>query len=241
MKKISIVFPIYNEQVRLNKLFNSLENFNKTKNKFFFEIIFVNDGSTDDSKEKITKFIKNLSKGKNTFKLVNSEKNFGKGYALKLGIKNAKYNWILTIDSDLSVTLDQLLQWIKDYKFKDNYAYFGSRNHPKSKIKYKYYRKIIGNILQTLVFVFIDKDIKDTQCGFKLYNSKYVKRIFNRLKEDGFAHDIELIFLLKKAGIKIQELPIKWKHVGNSKLNPFFESISFFFKFFLLVLKYKFY
>ena len=99
--------------------------------------------------------------------------------------------------------------------------------------------KIIGNILQILVFLFVDKNIKDTQCGFKLYNKKYVKNIFNLLNENGFAHDIELIFLLKRKGIKIKELPVTWKHIGNSKLNPFFESIRFFIRFIIIFLKYN--
>ncbi len=71
----------------------------------------------------------------------------------------------------------------------------------------------------------------------KFYNKKYIKKIFRSLKVNGFAHDIELVFLLKKEGIEIKELPIKWKHVDNSQMNPFLESISFFFKFCVLFIK----
>ena len=67
-----------------------------------------------------------------------------------------------------------------------------------------------------------------------------IKKIFRSLKVNGFAHDIELVFLLKKEGIEIKELPIKWKHVDNSQMNPFLESISFFFQFCILLIKYKF-
>ena len=239
MKKISIVFPLYNEEKRLNKLFRNLVNFNKSGKSTIFEFIFVDDGSTDDTAKKISYFISKIKSKKNRFKLIKSKKNFGKGYALKMGVKNSRYSWILTMDADLSVDLFQILKWIKKYTFKDSEAYFGSRNHPASVIKYKYYRKIIGQILRMLVFLFIDKKIKDTQCGFKLYNKKYIKKIFNSLNEKGFVHDVELVFLLKKINIKIIELPIKWEHMDNSKLNPFFESIIFFIKFFKLLIKYK--
>jgi|MDTC01.1.fsa_nt_gb dolichyl-phosphate beta-glucosyltransferase len=240
MKEISIIFPFYNEEKRLNKLFKSLINFNKKQYNKLFEFIFVDDGSTDNTREKISQFLKKIQKSRNRYKLVKSNKNFGKGHALKLGVRHAKYNWIFTMDSDLSVDLFQIITWLKKYNFKNNHAYFGSRSHPKSIIKFKYYRKLIGNILQFLVFLFVDKKIKDTQCGFKFYNKKYIKKIFASLKEKGFAHDIELILLLKKKGIKIIELPIKWKHVDEGKLNPFLESINFFFKFFTILLKYKF-
>ena len=240
MKKISVIFPLFNEEARLNKLFRKIVKFNRSKNKKHYEFIFVDDGSTDDTVQKILNFIQTIKGGKNKFKLIKSSKNFGKGHALKLGVKNSSYSWIFTMDADLSVDLFQINKWIKKYTFKDNEAYFGSRNHPESLIKFKFYRKIIGQILRMLVFLFIDEKIKDTQCGFKFYNKKYIKKVFNSLKEKGFAHDIELIFLLKKNNIKIIELPIKWVHMENSKLNPLSESIVFFIKFFILITKYKF-
>ena len=229
MKKISVVLPLYNEEKRINKLFSGLINFEKTKTTKFFEFIFVDDGSTDNTIKKISQFLNKIKKGRYKYKLLKSKKNFGKGHALKLGVKYAKYNWIFTMDADLSVDLLQIIKWFKEFSFKDDHAYFGSRIHPQSTQKYKIHRRLIGSILQILVFIFIDRKIKDTQCGFKFYNKKYIKKIFRSLKVNGFAHDIELVILLKKEGIEIKELPIKWKHVDNSQMNPFLESISFFF------------
>jgi len=239
MKKISIIFPIYNEEKRLNKLFNSLISFEKKKTNFFFEFILVDDGSTDSTVKKIIQFINKNKKIKYKYKLIKSKKNFGKGHALKLGVNQAKYKWILTMDADLSVELSQITKWLKRYHFKNNHAYFGSRNLPQSVVIYKYYRKLIGYVWQIMFFFFVDSKIKDTQCGFKFYNKNYIKKIFNIMKEYGFAHDVELIFLLRRKGIEIKELPVKWKHVGGSKLNLFFEPINFFFKFWILFIKYK--
>ena len=144
------------------------------------------------------------------------------------------------MDADLSVDLYQILKWANKYSFKKNYAYFGSRNHSESQIEYKFYRRVIGQFLRLLVYLFLDKKIKDTQCGFKFYNKKYIKKIFNLIKENGFAHDIELILLLKINKIQIKELPIRWIHRDNSKLDPVIESGKFFIKFFIILIKYKF-
>tara|TARA_B110000438_G_C15788718_1_gene639645 strand:- start:622 stop:1350 length:729 start_codon:yes stop_codon:yes gene_type:complete len=240
MKNISIVIPLYNEEKRLDYFFKNFSKFKKVKKKYYFEFIFVDDGSTDSTQEKILNLIKIYRDKKNTFKLIKSKKNLGKGHALKLGVKNAKYEWVLTMDADLSVDLYQILKWANKYSFKKNYAYFGSRNHSESQIEYKFYRRVIGQFLRLLVYLFLDKKIKDTQCGFKFYNKKYIKKIFNLIKENGFAHDIELILLLKINKIQIKELPIRWIHRDNSKLDPVIESGKFFIKFFIILIKYKF-
>jgi len=239
MNKISIIFPVYNEANRLNKLFNNLKRFQKKRFNITFQFIFVDDGSIDKTSVKIKKFFNEFKKSRHKYKLIKSNKNFGKGHALKLGMKIAKYNWIFTMDADLSVELNQIIKWIKKYKFLDSHAYFGSRNLPQSTQKYLFYRRFIGKIWQTIFFLFVDSKIKDTQCGFKLYNKKYAKKIFKLLNENGFAHDVELFFLLKKKNIQIIELPVKWVHADGSKLNPIFEPIRFFFKFWILLTKYK--
>ena len=226
MEKITIVIPLYNEEERLNKLIKGIKNFSKAKIDKSYEFIFVDDGSTDDTAKKISQFIDKIKKNKHKYKLIKSTDNFGKGNALKLGVQASKNNWIFTMDADLSVDIFQTIKWFKKYSFKKNYAYFGSRKHPRSKLKLMYYRNIIGYIFQSLIFLFIDKKIKDTQCWFKLYNKKYAKNIFKNLKTPGYAHDIELIYLLKLKKIKIIELPIKWMYMDKSKVNILTEPIK---------------
>ena len=143
-----------------------------------------------------------------------------------MGVKEAKYGWILTMDADLSVSLNEIHKWITRYRFTKNYAYFGSRNLKKSIVKKKYYRKLMGIIFQTIVFLFFDKKITDTQCGFKLYNKRYAKYIFKNLKTYGFAHDLELIDLLKEKKINIKELPVTWTHMDKGKLNIFTDPLK---------------
>ena len=166
--------------------------------------------------------------------MLKSKKNFGKGHALKLGVKTAKYDWIFTMDADLSVDFTQITKWIVKHSFRDDHAYFGSRNHSQSTVKHRYYRKFMGDIFQILVFLFIDTKVKDSQCGFKLYNKKFAKIIFKDLKTNGFSHDLELIKLLRLKNIKIMELPVNWVHMDKGKLNILLDPIKMLFEIILI-------
>jgi len=225
---ISFIFPIYNEEKRLKTLFKNIIRYEKRNNGN--EFIFVNDGSNDKSLKYILDFIKNKK-----YKLVSYKKNMGKGYALKMGVKEAKKDWILTLDTDLSVKLIQINNWFKIYKLKYNTVYFGSRNHPKSILEAKLHRKVMGNFLNIILKVVFEKklsQIKDTQCGFKLYPKKIAKKIFKNIFTLNFAHDIEILIKLSKQRIKVKELPIRWKHYSESKVNIITDSFKIIFSIF---------
>ena len=113
IRSLSIIFPVFNEELRLKWSFIHIKNFIKKQKKLKIEIIFVDDGSKDDSYNLINKFIKNFkSNNKTKFKVIKSKSNAGKGSALKLGVKKARYDWILTTDIDMSVSLFQIYSWI---------------------------------------------------------------------------------------------------------------------------------
>jgi len=233
IKSLSIVFPIFNEEFRLRSSFNHILSFLKKKKKFKIEIIFVDDGSKDNSYNLLKQFVQNnnnfKSKNKIKFKIVKSKKNLGKGSALKMGVKKAKYNWILTTDMDMSVSLFQISDWIEKKLVNKKYSvYFGSRSHKKSIVERVYFRKIIGDIGSFLIFMILNIRIKDTQCGYKLYKKNCAKFAFSKLINCGFDHDLELIMLLRSKNIKIVELPVKWKHKDDSKVNMLWDPIKVF-------------
>lgn len=227
IKELSIIFPIYNEEPRLQRnlykitnLFNSLKLIN-------LEILLVNDGSVDNTHILINKYLKNLKKKiKDRIKYVYYTKNKGKGYALLQGVKKASKKWILTCDIDFSANPIEIKKWVKlDYIKSQKYCYFGSRKLKTSKIIYKYYRKFLGNIFNQTINLLFNLNIQDTQCGFKLYHKSYGKKIFLNLKEYGYSHDVEIAVLLKKNSITTIELPIKWAHRDKSRVNIFYDGI----------------
>ena len=106
-------------------------------------------------------------------------------------------------------------------------------------MKYKLYRKILGILFSSFVNIFFSINLKDTQCGFKLYRRKEAKLIFKNLKDQGFAHDIELILLAKKYNISITELPVNWTHRDNSKLNIFLDTFKMFYNLIKIKINYN--
>ena len=230
IKSLSIIFPVFNEELRLNSSFNHIKSFLKKEKKLKIEIIFVDDGSKDNSYNLIKKFIKNLkTKNKVKLKSLKSKNNLGKGAALKLGVKNAKNDWILTTDIDMSVSLFQISGWIKKKLIdKKHSVYFGTRSHKKSIVQRNFIRKILGDIGSILISIILNINIKDTQCGYKLYKKKLAKFVFSKLKNCGWDHDIELILLLKSKKVKIKELPVRWVHKDNSKVNVLLDPIKMF-------------
>ena len=230
IKSLSIIFPLYNENKRLKYCFQNIDIFNSNSSIKKLEYIFVDDGSVDNSYQLILDFIKKRRRRKEIkYKIIKFNKNKGKGAALISGIKNASKDWMLTIDADISVSLLEINNWIKCNYFEINKEiYFGSRNLKKSIIKFEYHRKLIGLFFILICKLFLNIKLYDTQCGFKLYKKKTGKMIFNKLTEKKFAHDIEIVLLAAKKKIEIIELPVKWVHKNDSKINLIRDSFSIF-------------
>lgn len=231
IKSLSIIIPFFNEQKRIGGSLIKIKQFIKNNYKINYEIIFVDDGSTDNSGKKILDFKKNTKFLRSKIKLLNLKKNTGKGAALKLGVLKAKKEWVLTTDIDLSVSLKQIIIWQKKGYIKKNNkdTYFGSRGLKDSVVKTRFYRKFLGLFFKIFYNFFLSIDLKDTQCGFKLYKKNIAKKIFTKMKSSKFEHDLELVLLAKKINSSVIELPVEWKHKAGSKLHIFFDPIKMFF------------
>ena len=227
IKNLSIIYPIFNEEKRLFNIFQDIKKFNKKTHHISKEYIFVDDGSFDSSKQKIKDFIKLNKNSKIQYKIISYKVNKGKGFALKSGVFNSTKKWVLTTDSDCSVSNFQILRWIKkDYINKENTIYFASRNHPISQVKKIKSREIIGAIFRFTISLMFNVKISDTQCGFKLYKSNIAKKIFSKVKTNGYMHDLEICIISKKMKHTIKELPVIWEHKYQGKISFFTDSIK---------------
>lgn len=229
--QLSIIIPAYNEEERLPKTIENILAFLEEEKRTIekYELIIVNDASTDNTVEgviKIKKRIeKRIEKNKQRIKIISNASNKGKGYSVKRGLLEAKYPFSLFTDADLSTPIEELktfLQYTQKYDI-----IIGSRNLPESKklIKQPWLRSTLGKIFPSMVNLILKLNIKDTQCGFKLLNKKAVNAVIPSLTIERFAFDVELLYLAKKQQLKIKELPIIWINAEGSKVHPIKDAI----------------
>ena len=234
MYSLSIIIPLYNEERRIFKSLTKIKKFINQNKKKKIEIIFVSDGSSDQTNKIIDFFIKK-NKRICKFNFIKYSKNIGKGHAVKKGVLKSKNSWILMCDADMSVDPKQFNEWFKSKKIINNKtAYFGSRSHKKSQIKASIIRIFLGIFFRLLIKILFNIKLMDTQCGFKVFHKKYALKVFKKINSSRFAFDVELVIILKKNNIEIKELPLKWTHKSGSKLNILYDLPKMIYDIFLI-------
>lgn len=195
------------------------------KNAERFEIIVVDDGSSDKTAE----IVSGLAAEKDPIRLLRREENRGKGFSVRRGMLEATGDLILISDADLSTPIEEvekLLPWIG----KGFDIVIGSRALRESKIEKKqpWYRQSMGKVFNALVRTLVFGGFHDTQCGFKLFTSKAARDLFSVMKIKGFAFDVEALFLAKKMGYGIKEVPVRWLNSPLSKVRVLRDSSGMF-------------
>ena len=209
--KISVVIPCYNLD---NIIETSVENI--IKNLQFvsgsFEIIIIDDGSTDNTLD----IIENLKKQYNFIQIISYSQNKGKGHAVKRGILESIGSSVMYIDGDSDIGKDSIKSFIQELENFD--LVIGSKSAKDSIIKVRKSRKILSDIFSSLVKYFTGIKIQDTQVGLKLGNGDDLRKIFKMIKIDGFAFDVELILIASKLNLRIKEMPVQLKVMRGFRL-----------------------
>ncbi len=217
MVKLSIIIPAYNEGKRIENTLKTWLAYLK-KNKWNFELIVVDDGSKDNTFIIVKKF-KNV-------KLISYKPNHGKGHAVRTGVLASKGDYVLFCDADLSTPVEELGNL---FPYLNNYEIvIASRALKESRVKTLFIRKFLGRIFNFIVGILMSFYIKDTQCGFKLFRKEAAKEIFNKQIINGWAFDVEILFLAKKLDYKTKEVPIKWQHFEHEGVTPARQTIKMF-------------
>lgn len=211
--KVSIIIPNYNEEANLKR--GVLEEVNKylSKQKYSWEVIISDDGSTDNSPDIVKKF---TTKHKN-FKFI-TNKHAGKPYALRSGIKHAKGEYVLFTDMDQSTPIQEIAKLLPHTE--DGFKIvIGSRGSIREDAPL--YRKLASVVFQGARRLILLPRVVDTQCGFKLIDRKLAGKIFSKMrifKRDNnakgwkvTAYDVEMLHLSKRLGYFIKEVRVKWK------------------------------
>ncbi len=227
---LSVVFPAYNEEKRIEKSLIETKNYFDNK-EYTYEIIVSDDGSTD----KTCEIVEELSKNWSQLKLVKNPHK-GKAPALISGVNKANGKYVLISDVDLSVSIDQtpkLLVWVEDQDY--DLAIATREGVGATRLDEPIMRHIMGRVFNALVQILVLPGINDTQCGFKLGKTEVLKKVFKKTKlysandpeiQGGRvgAYDVEFLFVAKKLGYKIKEVPVTWVYGDNSKVHKLKDS-----------------
>ncbi len=214
-QELTILIPIFNEKENIPFLVSSLKNFIR-KWKYRTEVLMVNDGSTDGSRELLEKIVKKEKK----FRVVHHEKNKGFGAALKTGYRNSWGTVISTMDADLTHDPDEIKKFME--KIKEGYdIVIGSRYVEGGKmIGVAWYRRLISDTSRILIRILFNMPIKDVTNGFRAVRKTVVDNI--DLKSDSFNILPEMVVKARRKGYKITEvaMTLKKRKYGVSKMNP---------------------
>ena len=221
---LSIVIPAYNEEQRIGISLEKILLYLK-KQGYQWELIIVDDGSSDKTKELVLQKIA----GQPHCLLLQSKINYGKGFSIKKGIMHAKGKYILFSDADLSTPIEEVEKLLPFLQNGYDIA-IGSRAKKDSEIlrHQKWLREYMGKTFNLLIKLLLFKDIDDTQCGFKCYKKDVAREVFSEQKIQGFCFDVENLYLAKKKNYSVKEVPIQWCNEENSKVRMVRDSLKMF-------------
>jgi dolichyl-phosphate beta-glucosyltransferase len=212
--ELSVVVPCYNEEERLPRTIESIERYFAGK-PIPYELILVDDGSTDSTRQ-----VQQAAAARNpSVRLEALPRNRGKGRALAEGVAAAGGAEILVTDADLSTPIEELDKLRAALHGGADVA-IGSRALRGSRVEVSQpiYRVFMGKVFNLLVQAVLLPGIWDTQCGFKLFRADVAHAVFAGLTTDGFGYDPEVLYLAKKRGVRIAEVPVVWRNSAPTKV-----------------------
>ncbi|MDT8375670.1 MAG: glycosyltransferase family 2 protein [Mariprofundaceae bacterium] len=223
--KLSVIIPAYNEAERLPATLEQAYDWLAGELPDDFEIIVVDDGSSDQTVNKIRDMIATHPR----LKILEQPENRGKGAAVKRGMLEAGGDIRLFMDADHSTHIreaEKVLAAINE----GAEVVIASRRHPESDISVhqSWLREHMGQSFNFIMRSIVGLKMEDTQCGFKAFTARAAEDIFLRQKLDGFSFDVELLFLASKLGYRIAEIPVEWINEPNSRVRMLADPVLMF-------------
>ena len=209
---LSIIIPAYNEELRLPRTLEQIFAFIEEQN-YNAEILVIENGSTDRTYEVALEF----AKRKKDVSVLREEKR-GKGNAVKRGMLEAHGEYRFLCDADLSMPIAEVNHFLPPQQTGIDVA-IGSREAPGA-VRYSEpeFRHLGGRLINLAIRTLILPGLQDTQCGFKCFRADVVESIFSYQQVTGWSFDIEILYIARKRGYKIAEVPIHWYFNPDTKL-----------------------
>lgn len=206
-KSISVIIPCYNEEKKIFTCYNRISSF-LDKYSFNYQIMFINDGSTDDSLAVMRSIQKKDFSGVN---VITYKKNIGKGYAVFRGLNESIFNTKLILDCDLSISINELYKlnwtWVRNQKIIKGQRIQVERQ--------PLYRVFVGKVWKFITYLFTGIYM-DTQAPFMILNLN--QKFYKDLEINGFAFDVEILAKTKAEGFKIEQVSVEYRNDTDSSV-----------------------
>lgn len=219
---LSIVIPTYNEESIIASTLSKIREFLNKRN-YIYEIIIVDDGSTDST----VRIIEGVRRSNLQVRILMNNINRGKGFSVKRGILEAKGRYILFTDADLPVDIRELDKALGYLQGEFDIVIASRRLEDSEGIgRESSIRKCARFILSIIANIFICKHITDSQCGFKCFTRFSARKIFSSLSINSYGFDLEVLFIANKFLYKIKEIPARWICRDTSKVKLFRDGVG---------------
>jgi glycosyltransferase involved in cell wall biosynthesis len=212
---LSIVVPAYNEERRLGASLSKIAEYIDTAS-VDAEILVVDDGSKDKTAEVAAKVLA----GRRGRVIANVE-NRGKGYSFRRGVLEAQGRFVLLSDADLSTPIEEHAKLAAVLRNRDLDVVVGSRALAGSDVQVRqgWLRQTMGRAFNKVIRIATGLPFRDTQCGFKLMDRERITPLVRKMVVDGFAFDVELLFLCARFGLSVADVPVVWRNAEGSKVS----------------------
>lgn len=226
MPALSIVIPAYNEQARLPGTLTRVLAYLDSAPWREPEVLVVDDGSRD-----LTAALVEEWAGRDPrVRLLRNPGNRGKGYSVKHGMMEARGEWVLFSDADLSAPIEELDALWAALERTPAAVAIGSRalNRGLIGVHQSKFRETAGRFFNLVMRLVCGLPFWDTQCGFKLFRRDAARDVFSRLRLERFGFDVEALFIARLKGYKTIEVPVRWNHADGTKVSMFRDSADMF-------------
>jgi dolichyl-phosphate beta-glucosyltransferase len=220
----SIVIPAYNEGKRLAPTLDKVLGYVRQQ-EWDAEVIVVNDGSRDDTAE----IVRSFAEKDPLLRLVENPGNRGKGYSVRHGMLKSQGEVIVFSDADLSSPIEEMPKLLQRLESGADIA-IGSR-WLRAELQTKrqsLHRQLFGRVFNALNRMILGLRFKDTQCGFKAFTRRAAQTILPLQRIERWGFDPEVLFLARKFGFRVDEVPVRWGHSGGTRINPLLDGAHMF-------------
>jgi glycosyltransferase involved in cell wall biosynthesis len=216
---LSIIIPAYNEQERIGRSLGEILSFISSQ-PYQAEVIVVDDGSTDQTPRILEECSARYAAAGFELRVLTNRPNRGKGYSVKRGIQNARGQIALFTDADLSSPITEAPKLLEPILSDEADIVFGSRALDRSLIgiRQPLLRDWGGRAFNLAMRLITGLSFKDTQCGFKAFSRQRALPVFSLQSIDGFGFDPEILYIARKRGLRLLEVPVAWNHSRGSKV-----------------------